>query len=103
MQDSTVSDLLVAAEEFSSPLRAGVGFDENAFQHLCDVLGDLARQWSDSDSIPKLAANVLVDLWPGVQNCSYLYEGDEANRIMKAADMIATLTREIVTNQSSHT
>ena len=43
-----------------------------------------------------LAANVLIDLWPGIENCSYLYSEDEAKQIMKAADTIGDLTRNIV-------
>jgi hypothetical protein len=96
MKNRTDSDLLVAVEEFTTPLRDGSGFDEDAFQHLCRLLEDLAHQWAQLDAIPKAAAIVLVDLWPGIQNCSYLYGGDESNRIMKAADVIADLTRNIV-------
>jgi hypothetical protein len=96
MPDEPVAELLRATEGFLTPLRVGDGFNERSFMELCRVLEDLARQWRMLDSIPKPAVNVLIDLWPGIQSCSYLYKGEEANQIMKAADTVADLTRDIV-------
>jgi hypothetical protein len=96
MLDEPVSELIRATEEVLTPLRVGDGFNQSSFMELCRVLEDIARQWRTLDSIPKSAVNVLIDLWPGIQSCSYLYEGEEANQIMKAADTVADLTRDIV-------
>lgn len=90
------SNLLRAAEGFLVPLRAGDGFNQSSFEELCRTLKELARLLESSDSIPKRVANVLVDLWPGVQTCSYLYSGEEAKQIMKAADTLGDLTRDIM-------
>lgn len=96
MQAEPLEELVATADDFTVALRIGHGFSDPKFQALCNSLRACAELWAADDSIPKLAANVLVDLWPSIQACSYLYSGDEADRIMKAADEVADLTRTIV-------
>lgn len=96
MVEKIINDLEAASEAFTVPLRFGEGFSESKFQELCAVLRECARVWADSDSIPKPVALELVDLWPAVQACHDLYEGAEADKVIKAADTIADLTRDIV-------
>lgn len=93
MANNPLDALDESAETFTTGLRLGDGFDEEKFQSLCDALRACAELWAAEESIPKSAAMLLVDLWPSIQACSYLYSGREADRIMKAADSIADLTR----------
>jgi uncharacterized protein (UPF0548 family) len=93
MENDPLGNLSDSAEAFSTKLRLGEGFDERQFEALCDALRACAELWATRDNIPKSAVILLVDLWPSIQACSYLYSGQEADRIMKAADSIADLTR----------
>lgn len=96
IQPNEVDSLLDAAAEFLIALRTGEGIQEPAYRKLCGALHDCADEWKNLDVIPKRAANLLVDLYPGIEASSHLYTGDEAERIIKAADTIAALIRECV-------
>lgn len=100
--ETTVRDLLKAVEGFVVRLRQGEGFDKRRFDRLCKVLRACAKEWSQADAIPKVAANVLVDLFPAIESCSYLpfYRDGEAQRIRDAAQKIGELVRECVTVES---
>lgn len=94
----SVRHLLQAAEAFSVPLRTGAGVNPQRLNDLCDALRVCAREWAEAAAIPKAAANVLVDLFPAVESCSYLpfYEADEAQRIRDAAQILGDLVRACV-------
>ena len=88
-------ELLSAAEAFVTPLRAGDGFDENKFRELCRVLEQCAHEWAGSNSIPKKAANLMIELWAGIQKCQSVYTDDEQTRISLAADVILDLSLKV--------
>lgn len=46
--------------------------------------------------MPKLAANVLVDLYPAVEASSYLYGDDYAPRVRTVAEEIGDLVNSCV-------
>ncbi len=91
-----VRHLFGTAMAFAVPLRAGEGFDESAFNALCDALQTCADEWAATDVIPKTAANLLVDLSTGIEASSFQYQGDDNKKILHAADRIAFLVRECV-------
>lgn len=99
-EDEVLSRLLETSRDFLVSLRSGSGFEEAQFEELCRSLKECAEYWRHSSSIPKDVANVLIDLWPGIQNCGTFYSSDEASRILKAADTIGALSRDIVTTTS---
>lgn len=95
-QSEPVTALLQAVEAFGVPLRSGEGFNEAGFQSLVDALRACATAWADADTIPKLAANVLVDLAPATEAASYAYRDAVAERIREASYTLADLIRDCV-------
>lgn len=95
LTSSELHELVVSSEQFLVPLRMGEGFDRDKFQNLCLALNKCATIWATRDSIPKLAANILVDLYPSIISASYLYS-TEGDQIREEAEIIADLVREIV-------
>src|SRR5207302_666062 len=91
-------------EVFNVPLRLGEGFNEQHFNDLCTVLRFCAREWAQEPAIPKVAVNVLVDLFPAIESCSHLafYQGAESQHIRDAALMISDLVRECVAVSADH-
>jgi len=88
-----VDRLEAASEAFYVPLRMGEGLKKEAFEELCAVLGEARAEWAGLPVVPKRAANLFVDLPSAVESCSYLYPGEEAERVKVAADTIADLVR----------
>lgn len=97
MGNESLNTLNDVAAAFTTGLRLGEGFDDSSFQTLRAAIRACGAEWAGEDAIPKSAAILLVDLWPSIQACAYLYEGQEADRIMKTADEVADLTRAAVT------
>lgn len=92
-----VADLLSTAEAFLMPLRSGEGYRDDLFHDLCEAIRSCGRLWQDSDSIPKLAANLFVDLASGIEASSYAYsDSQEAETIQKASYIIGDLVRETI-------
>jgi hypothetical protein len=60
------------------------------------VLRECAATWADQDAIPKLAANIFIDLYSAVESCAGLYDEQIAQKIREAADALADLARECV-------
>jgi len=96
------SELVVAAIDFLDPLRAGTGVDEDALGKLCEMLRLCAQEWRDADVIPREAANLFVDLVPGIHATLWLYQDTgERNSITQAADTIQNLVRACVSLEST--
>ena len=66
--------LVSASGDFVAALRANEGLRDDLYQKLVDVLQDCAQAWEQSDLLPRLAVNVLVDTVPAVQAAADLYE-----------------------------
>jgi hypothetical protein len=96
MMRPEVDALHEAAEKFDIPLRMHEGIDEIALDNLRDALRQCAEAWRDADSIPKSAALDLVDLAPGIESSSYLYDEDYAARVRDISIEIADLVRDCV-------
>lgn len=89
-------ELVDRAEAFVAPLRAGEGFSEDAFYDLCEVLRRSRHNWMSLDAIPRIAVNILVDLFPSILTCAELYTGEESQQIERAAYEIADLVSSAV-------
>jgi hypothetical protein len=91
-----VEALITAAERFTVPLRMGQGIDDIAYESLRDALRMCAIAWRTEDLVPKVAANVLVDLYPAVEASSYIYGDDYGPRVRAIAEEIGDLVRSCV-------
>ncbi|MBJ6630150.1 hypothetical protein [Streptomyces sp. I4(2020)] len=80
-----VSSLVQAWATFDESLRSGGGFDEPAYDGLTAALRGCATAWAQRDAIPRLGANVLVDIFPATEANAALYRGEAADRMMRAA------------------
>lgn len=96
MNRRTIDVLFRAAEEFLVSLRIGDGFDEKKFEQLSNVLSRCKEEWSNSEYVPKLAVEILVDLFPLTEGCSYLYKEPQAQRIRDAALQLNDLIKDAV-------
>jgi hypothetical protein len=72
-------------KEFDLSLRMNRGLDQHALASLKISLVACATSWADLDAIPRLGANILVDIFPATESNSYLYAGEDGKRIMAIA------------------
>ncbi|MFJ7064911.1 hypothetical protein [Streptomyces sp. NPDC101115] len=96
MTDDTVSKMVQVWVAFDESLRMRNGFDETAYQALTEALRACAEEWAELDAIPRLGANVLVDVFAATEANAALYEGDVADRVMEAAYELHDLVGECV-------
>ncbi|WP_210634130.1 hypothetical protein [Streptomyces sp. GESEQ-13] len=95
--DDPVSRMAQAWARFDESLRSGNGFDDTAYDALTAALRACAAEWAELDAIPRLGANVLVDLFPSTEANAALYRGEAADRVMRAAYELHTLAGHCVT------
>lgn len=91
-----VSRMVRAWTAFDGSLRSGSGFDERAYDALTAALRACAADWARRDAVPRLGANVLVDLFPATEANAALYEGEAADRTMRAAYELHALAGDCV-------
>ncbi|WP_054054487.1 hypothetical protein [Alloactinosynnema sp. L-07] len=71
--------------DFVVALRSNEGFRRDLFERLVSALEDCAVEWAGRDCIPRLAANVLVELVVSVQAAADAYEGPLRQEILDAS------------------
>jgi hypothetical protein len=91
-----ITDLLSAWERFDLGLRFREGVSESAYDGLRAALLICAEAWHHLPAIPRLGANVLVDMFPATEANADLYEGEIRSRILAMAFEIQDLVRECV-------
>jgi hypothetical protein len=96
VRDRADRALRSAAIEFISALRLARGMDEALFDDLRTAIIDVGAAWRDSDVLPKQVVNDLVGLYSWIDSSSYLYQGDQAERIREAARQAETMIFEHV-------
>jgi hypothetical protein len=96
VRDRADRALRSAAIEFISALRLARGMDEALFDDLRTAIIDVGAAWRDSDVLPKQVVNDLVGLYSWIDSSSYLYQGDQAERIREAARQAETMIFEQV-------
>ena len=67
------------------------------------VLAELLTAWEDfivalriRDGLPRLGANILVDIFPATEASAYLYTGEERTRIQEVSFDLQDLVQECV-------
>lgn len=70
---------------FDLSLRMNCGLDESALASLKTALVACASAWANLDAIPRLGANILVDIFPATESNSHSYAGEAGERIMAVA------------------
>jgi hypothetical protein len=96
----SLEDLIRSAETFLIPLRMMRGFETEEFRKLCTALQACATEWEQAELIPKLGANVLVDLYPSMLAASYLYPDNMGEMIREQAEHLADLVRACVSTSN---
>jgi hypothetical protein len=90
-QRQAEQELQTAADDFIAALRLAQGMDEAALARLTSAIIAFGAAWNGEDYLPKSAVNLLVGLFSWIDSASYLYSGDEALRIKRAAMDIENL------------
>jgi hypothetical protein len=70
---------------FDLSLRMNRGLDESALASLKAALEACASAWANLDSIPRLGASILVDIFPATESNSHSYAAEVGERIMAVA------------------
>jgi hypothetical protein len=91
-----ISELLSAWEQFDLGLHLREGMSESAYDRLRAALLACANAWGDLPAIPRLGANVLVDMFPATEANAELYDGEVRDRILAISFEIQDLVRECV-------
>lgn len=94
--DEVVARLADAWEKFDVPLRMHEGFNEESFVKLKGVLKECSESWATLDSIPRLAVNILVDIFPATEGNADLYEKVISEKIVQMAFELQELVGECV-------
>ncbi|WP_181785522.1 hypothetical protein [Streptomyces phytophilus] len=84
MEDATTR-LAEAWEVFDLALRMREGLNEESLANLRQALEDCERDWRSKDQIPRLAVNILVDIFPATEGNAALYDRAEQERVMRVA------------------
>lgn len=89
METDLVSRLEEAANRFVIPLRMNEGFDERALLQLKEDIDHCGTAWREETHVPKRAALILAELFPAIEACAWLYEGEMRQRIQEAGVMVS--------------
>jgi len=65
--DEASSKLAAAWQEFDIQLRMRKGFDEDSYTVLKSALATCAESWAAQDAIPRVGANILVDIFAATE------------------------------------
>jgi len=77
---STVERVLEASSRVLIALRHHDGIDEAGMSDLREALKELADGWSDSDCIPRDAAEILSDIEPGFIYAMTYYQREDPDQ-----------------------
>ena len=94
--EPTLAELLAAWEDFIVALRMRDGLSARAYDRLRDSLQACASSWERRDSVPRLGANILVDIFPATETSADLYTGEERTRIQEISFYQHDLVQECV-------
>ncbi|RKE02893.1 hypothetical protein [Streptomyces sp. TLI_171] len=78
-----------AATRFVIALRMNEGFDKGALQELHEAIDRCGKAWRESDQVPKRGALILAELFPAIDACAWLYEGEMRQRIVEAGVLVS--------------
>ncbi|MFJ9352668.1 hypothetical protein [Streptomyces mirabilis] len=89
MEADLVGRLEEAANRFVIPLRMNEGFDERALLQLQEEIDRCGTAWRECTHVPKRAALILAELFPAIEACAWLYDGNMRQRIQEAGAMMS--------------
>lgn len=95
-QERAAQELQEAANGLIGALRLAQGMDETAFARLREAIIEAGSAWEVENYLPKRVVNILVGMFSWIDSASYLYDGDEAAAIKRAAMNVETLIFERV-------
>ena len=98
MDENVIERLQDAIAAFAVPLRMGEGFQEEAYETLCQELVACAHALCGVSVIPKRCASLLIELDPALNSTIswYLNDQDQLDRITHAIQNIYCLTLDCV-------
>lgn len=96
MTDNETRCMAEAWKAFDLSLRDGHGFNEIAFNELCEALRGCSAAWAGSDVIPRLAVNIMVDIFPSTEGNAELYDAEVSEKIMESAYKLQELVWDCV-------
>jgi len=96
MSELALAELDSAWGEFIVGLRMRDGLNENALERLHEALKSCESVWKGKGSIPRLGANILVDIFQATEGAAYAYEDEQQARILEASFYLQDLVRQCV-------
>ncbi|WP_244209307.1 hypothetical protein [Paenibacillus ferrarius] len=83
-----LEEVLIGDEGVLISLRMGDGLNKGKVEEACTILDKLAIMWSETDSIPKKAVDLFINIYPVLMTSQEHYSEHEAREIMDAADQL---------------
>ncbi|WP_260145497.1 hypothetical protein [Streptomyces sp. 2132.2] len=96
MTPDPLEQMIAAWAAFDDSLRMRNGFNEVIYDSLKQSLHACADAWAMLDAIPRVGANILVDIFAATEANADLYEGELTDRVMEAAYELHDLVGECV-------
>ncbi len=80
-------------DDFILKLRAGKGIDQKGYRYFCNLLLSLKEEWIVNDYLPKIAANILVELYPEIIGCIGINK--DKTEIVSISENIKNISKKI--------
>lgn len=80
---------------FDDLVRSNKGFDDIAFQEVCESLKELGPLFRESNSVPLDVANIFIDMYSSIESSADRHSPEMREKILLAADALADIAREI--------
>ena len=96
MEPSEIDLLLDAWKRFDVGLTMGEGYKSEDDAQLRQALGRCADAWKELDAIPRIGANILVDIFPATEANAERYQGPDRQSLIEAAYHLQALVQECV-------
>jgi hypothetical protein len=94
--EPALAELRAAWEDFIVGLRVRDGFSAEAYERLRGALQACASSWEGRDCVPRLGANILVDIFVATEGTADLYDGEEKEKIQEISFYLQDLVQACV-------
>jgi hypothetical protein len=94
IQYPEIVDLARALWAFYEPIRYRRGFDQSAFDEVCNAIRTCTQRWGDAEEVPRVVAWLLANYAYTIavnKDVAAWYADDEAERIRRATSTISDL------------
>ncbi|MBK5143593.1 hypothetical protein I2494_07670 [Budviciaceae bacterium BWR-B9] len=82
--------------DFDETVRSNEGFNEVKFEMVCSLLRNLKEPIQKAQSVPLSLASVFIDLYSAIESSAYRHNDDMKEKILYAADKLADIARDVV-------